>query len=236
MNENQLSKRLEQVSIFIPKDSRLADIGSDHAYLPVALALQGKITYAIAGEVVTGPFESATKQVKKHGLQQQVLVRLADGLDAIAAEDEIDTITICGMGGSLIRDILEAGWNKQRIFGHERLILQPNIGEKNVREWLTVHGYTILAEAILKENQKIYEIIVAERCQTRQAYSQKEQRFGPILLKERTELFKEKWHSELIQRETIVAQLQKSEHNQKLRIQALKEEIAEIKEIIADDN
>lgn len=235
MNENQLSKRLEVVGTFVPENSRLADIGSDHAYLPVALALQEKITYAVAGEVAKGPFESAMKQVKKHHLEDQVVVRLADGLAAITSEDQVDTITICGMGGSLIRTILDAGWNNQRLVGSERLILQPNIGERNVREWLTIHGYTILFEAILKENKKIYEVVVAERCQTRPAYSQREQQFGPLLLQERTELFKEKWRRELVQREHILAKLQRVGNQQEARIQALMEEITEIKEVIGND-
>ena len=109
MNENQLSKRLATVGDLIPRGSRLADIGSDHAYLPVALMLENKLSFAVAGEVVEGPYQSAKTQVSKSNLTDKIIVRLANGLDAIEPEDQIDVISICGMGGTLIRDILEAG-------------------------------------------------------------------------------------------------------------------------------
>lgn len=236
MNENQLSKRLEQVGKFVPEQSRLADIGSDHAYLPVALVLQNKIPFAVAGEVVKGPFESAKKQVRKNALEQQITVRLADGLDAVEPTDKITAVTICGMGGTLIRDILEAGWNKQRLNGTEQLILQPNIGEKNVRDWLTVHGYTILEEQILEENNKIYEIIVAARKTTRIAYSENEKLFGPILRQQCSTIFKKKWQRELAQREHILAQLAQSDADQEARIEQLEREINEIKEVLTDES
>lgn len=236
MNENLLSKRLARVGELVPEQSRLADIGSDHAYLPVALVLQKKLEFAVAGEVVTGPFEAAKKQVRKNGLNDQIAVRLADGLDAVEEADEITAVTICGMGGVLIRDILEAGWTNQRLQGNERLVLQPNIGEKPLRDWLTSHGYTIIDEDILEENNKIYEIIVAARRATRVAYSAKERLFGPVLLKKRSPIFYKKWQSEVKQRETILAQLTKASGDQTIRIQQIEKEIAEIKEVLPDES
>ncbi|MBM7688005.1 SAM-dependent methyltransferase [Enterococcus ureilyticus] len=236
MNENQLSKRLARVGELVPEQSRLADIGSDHAYLPVALVLQKKLDFAVAGEVVNGPFEAAKKQVKKNGLNDQITVRLADGLDAVEETDKITAVTICGMGGVLIRDILEAGWKNQRLQGNERLVLQPNIGEKPLRDWLTVHGYTIIDEDILEENNKIYEIIVACRQEVRVAYSEKERLFGPILLKKRSSIFQRKWQGEVKQRETILAQLAKASGDQQARIQQIEKEITEIKEVLSNES
>jgi tRNA (adenine22-N1)-methyltransferase len=236
MNENQLSKRLERVGAFVPEQSRLADIGSDHAYLPVALMLQNKLSFAVAGEVVKGPYESAKKQVQKNGLQEKIIVRLADGLEAVEAADAIDAVTICGMGGALIRSILDTGWHNQRLQGSERLILQPNIGEKNLRDWLTDHGYTILDEDILEENHKIYEIIVAAREKDRIAYTEMERLFGPILLKKRSAIFLKKWQQELKQREYVLKQLAQAtgEHEEKTaRIQT---ELLQIKEVLADES
>ena len=89
MNHLDLSQRLAAVGEFVPESARLADIGSDHAYLPVALMLKGKIKYAVAGEVVQGPYESARKQVQKDGLEDRITVRLANGLDAIQPQDAI---------------------------------------------------------------------------------------------------------------------------------------------------
>ena len=109
MDGNKLSYRLQKVAEYVPADSRLADIGSDHAYLPAYLALKGKINFGIAGEVVKGPFQNAQNEIKKENLQEIVDVRLADGLAAVELSDEINVVTICGMGGPLICQILEEG-------------------------------------------------------------------------------------------------------------------------------
>ncbi|WP_195273098.1 tRNA (adenine(22)-N(1))-methyltransferase [Enterococcus mundtii] len=230
MNHTELSKRLETVGRFVPEAARLADIGSDHAYLPVALMLKGKIDFAVAGEVVKGPFESAKRQVSKNGLSERIEVRLANGLDAIEKQDQINAITIAGMGGSLIRDILESGRQNQRLSGKERLILQPNIGEKTLRTWLKENNYQIIAEEILEENKKIYEIIVAEKKEQPIEYSEKELMFGPHLLAEKNAIFLAKWQRELKQREVILEQLKNaSEQN---RHETIQQEVEWIKEVL----
>ncbi|KPY30204.1 Uncharacterized protein ALO65_01931 [Pseudomonas syringae pv. papulans] len=127
LNEQRLSMRLERVATHVPAGARLADIGSDHGYLPVALLNRGAISAAVAGEVALTPFCAAERTVRENDLEDQVSVRLADGLAAIEAQDAITAISLCGMGGETIRDILEAG--KARLSGQERLILQPNGGE-----------------------------------------------------------------------------------------------------------
>lgn len=230
MNHTELSKRLETVGRFVPEAARLADIGSDHAYLPVALMLKGKIDFAIAGEVVKGPFESAKRQVMKNGLSERIEVRLANGLDAIEKDDHISAITIAGMGGSLIRDILESGRQNQRLSGEERLILQPNIGEKTLRTWLKENNYQIIAEEIIEENKKIYEIIVAEQKELPIDYSEKELMFGPFLLQQKNVAFSAKWQRELKQREVILEQLKNaSEQN---RYETIQQEVEWIKEVL----
>lgn len=231
MNHLDLSKRLELVGEFVPQGAFLADIGSDHAYLPVSLMLKGKIEFAVAGEVVKGPYESARKQVQKNGLEDRIIVRLANGLEAIEATDQISAITIAGMGGSLIRDILEAGNQNKRLIGNERLILQPNIGEQTLRKWLQDNHYQIIDEKILEENKKIYEIIVAEKTQKPRIYNEKEIMFGPVLLTAQTEIFKLKWERELKQRKIILSQLTKAA-NQEERIEVIKKEIQLIEEVL----
>ena len=231
MNEQELSMRLAKVGEFVPKGARLADIGSDHAYLPVSLMLKGQISYAVAGEVVKGPFESAQKQVRKNGLSEQIIVRLADGLSAIELSDEINAITIAGMGGTLIRSILQAGQDNQRLTGQERLILQPNVGEKTLREWLMTNGYSIMTEEILEENKKIYEIIVAEKQPA--TYTEQELFFGPFLLKEKSQIFIEKWQDELQSRRYVLGQLEKAEVKPLEKIQAIEKEMQWIQEVLA---
>lgn len=233
MNEQLLSKRLEQVGRFVPKDARLADIGSDHAYLPVALTLKGVLSYAIAGEVVKGPYQSAKRQVEKQHLQHVIDVRLADGLEAITLADKIDTITIAGMGGSLIRSILENGDQKKRLAHRERLILQPNIGEKTLREWLVAHRYKIVDETILTENQKIYEIIVAEPSDTAVVYTPQDLLFGPILRQQHTPTLVEKWSREAKQREYVLTQLQQAATLNQEKYDQTKQELDWIMEELA---
>ncbi|WP_414841849.1 tRNA (adenine(22)-N(1))-methyltransferase [Enterococcus saccharolyticus] len=232
MNEQELSQRLARVGSHVPQDARLADIGSDHAYLPVALMLKNKITFAVAGEVVKGPFQSAEKQVRKSGLTDQIVVRLADGLDAIEETDRINAITIAGMGGTLIRSILEAGKQHGRINGSERLILQPNVGEKTLREWLVENEYTIIEEEILAENKKIYEIIVAEK-QEPVSYSDRELFFGPHLLKEKNDVFIQKWQREIAGKERVLAQLEKAEEKPLEKVTEIQTQLAWIKEVLA---
>ena len=99
--------RLERVAANVPAGARLADIGSDHGYLPVALMRRGVITAAVAGEVATTPFYAAQRTVRDNGLEQHISVRLADGLAAIEPGDGITAISVCGMGGETIRDILD---------------------------------------------------------------------------------------------------------------------------------
>ncbi|MFC4771679.1 tRNA (adenine(22)-N(1))-methyltransferase [Enterococcus hermanniensis] len=233
MNAKDLSMRLQRAAEYVPQGARLADIGSDHAYLPVALMLQNRISYGIAGEVVKGPFESAKRQVAKNGLVDKIDVRLADGLEAITLADDISAVTICGMGGVLIRDILQRGKEQTRLSGNERLILQPNVGERQLRGWLVQEGYTIIAESILEENQKVYEIIVAEKKDETTAYSAKEVFFGPHLLQEQNKIFIEKWQHKLIKSEKILASLKRSDQDVADKIKEVEQEITWIQEVIA---
>ncbi|KPX65536.1 hypothetical protein ALQ99_01430 [Pseudomonas syringae pv. lapsa] len=190
LNEQRLSMRLERVATHVPPGARLADIGSDHGYLPVALLNRGVIAAAVAGEVALTPFCAAERTVRENDLEDQVSVRLADGLAAIEAEDAITAISLCGMGGETIRDILEAG--KARLSGQESLILQPNGGEQPLRVWLMKHDYRIVSEEVLRENRFDYEIIVAERTGPVK-YTAEELFFGPLQMQARSPAFLLKW-------------------------------------------
>lgn len=202
----QLSKRLEAVGSFVKKDAILADIGSDHAYLPAYLVQQGIVQKAIAGEVVKGPFESAVRNVKRHGYTDSITVRLASGLMAIKKEDAVDTVTIAGMGGSLIATILNEGLNQLK--NVQRIITQPNIHARAIREWAVVNGWKIVEEMILKEDGKIYEIVVLEKGQ--QKYSELEMLVGPFLLAEKNAVFIEKWTSEIQQWHEVLRSLEQA--------------------------
>ncbi|MGX9378889.1 tRNA (adenine(22)-N(1))-methyltransferase [Pseudomonas sp. JQ36] len=198
MNEHTLSMRLERVAAHVPAGARLADIGSDHGYLPVALMRRGAIVAAVAGEVALTPFHAAVRTVRDNDLQQHISVRLASGLAAIEPDDGITAISLCGMGGETIRDILDS--DKARLSGHERLILQPNGGEQPLRQWLMDNGYRILDEEVLQENRFFYEIIVAERGGPVR-YSAEQLYFGPLLMQARSPAFLVKWQRSLRQQQ-----------------------------------
>ncbi len=234
VDEKHLSARLACVASLVPAGARVADIGSDHAYLPAALVLDGKINFAIAGEVVKGPYENAVHEIKDHQLEGQVISRLADGLAAIEPADKVDTITIAGMGGSLIASILEKGKNK--LTEIKRLVLQPNVGESQLREWLMNNHYQIMTEKIIEEDNHIYEIIVAEPSVVPFRYSKYELDFGPFLLENKGPVFKKKWQ-EYLQREAhVIDQMQKAQQPPVKKINEINQFLSQVKEAIADDN
>ncbi|MGY3703443.1 SAM-dependent methyltransferase [Vagococcus martis] len=233
MDYQQLSNRLEAVAKLVPQGSFLADIGSDHAYLPAHLILNHQITGAIAGEVVKGPYESAEKLVNDLLLTDKIDVRLGDGLEVIKPYDNVSAITICGMGGTLIRDILERGKNKNRLTRKELLILQPNVGSHVLRHWLVENHYIIQDEKILSENDKTYEIIVAEASDRKVELTESEELFGPVLMKESSDVFKAKWQFELEQYERVINQLSQSKTNQDKKIAQINHQCDLIKEVLS---
>ena len=220
-----ISKRLELVASFVPRGAILLDVGSDHAYLPIDLVERGRIKSAIAGEVVEGPYQSAVKNVEAHGLKEKIQVRLANGLAAFEEADQVSVITIAGMGGRLIATILEEGLDK--LASVERLILQPNNREDDLRIWLEDHGFQIVAESILEEAGKFYEILVVEAGQMNLLAS--DVRFGPFLSKEVSPVFIQKWQKEADKLEFALSQI--PEKNLEER-QVLVDKIQAIKEVL----
>ena len=214
MNEMKLSKRLETVANFILKGTVFADIGSDHAYLPCYSILQGIAKGAIAGEITDGPFISAKKQVIKCELTDVISVRQGDGLSVIEEGESVDCITIAGMGGGLIKKILEDGASK--LTGVKRLILQPNIHANFIRQWMIDNGWELIAEEIIEEDNKIYEILVAEIGSPMRPYQTNSLQagllLGPHLAKKKSAVFQKKWTQECNHWKTIVQQLEQAGH------------------------
>ncbi|SER82837.1 tRNA (adenine(22)-N(1))-methyltransferase TrmK [Psychrobacillus sp. OK032] len=219
MNAKNLSERLKTVASFVEKNTILADIGSDHAYLPCYLVHTGIITQGIAGEVVKGPFESALKQVRSEGLEKQIDVRFGNGLEVIEKTDNVQTITIAGMGGPLIASILEAG--KDKLDTIETLILQPNIHAKAIREWAMKENWKIVNETILEEHDKIYEVVVLQK--GLMELTEAELLVGPFLMKEKSSVFQKKWSNELSEWQRIMDQLNKTVESKD--VQQKKEEL-----------
>lgn len=222
MNEVNLSKRLKRVFDYIPEGTKLADIGSDHAYLPCYAVLNKRCNSAIVGEITEGPYNSARSTIRQSGLEGIVEARMGDGLEVLVP-NEVDVITIAGMGGSLISSILEKG--KEKLQGVETLVLQPNIGAHQIRNWLDKEGYSLVEEDILEEDGKIYEILVASKSNPNSAYGEKkdmEQFIGPYLLKNKNDAFKKKWEHEKNNFERILTQLESAKQTEE-SVQKIKE-------------
>lgn len=213
MNAQKLSKRLEKVASFVPTGAVVADIGSDHAYLPCYLVLKGIASRAVAGEVVKGPYESAVKQVRTEGLTDKITVRMADGLAAVEEGDEITAVTIAGMGGPLIVSILEK--HPQALKTVTRLILQPNIHAKAIREWALANRWAIQDEVILEEDGKVYEVLVLQRGEMN--LTEAEILLGPKLMNTKSPVFIEKWSREIANWQRVqqaIAQAETTPENQ----------------------
>lgn len=173
-----LSPRLAAAAAYVRPGQPLADIGTDHAYLPAHLVEAGAVPRAIAADVLPGPLEAARTTVQEAGLTQNIELRLGNGLKVLRP-GEVATVTICGMGGPLIADILEAG----PLAGVERLVLQPMGGEETLRRWLMEHGWYIIDETLVEDGGRIYVVMAAEPGHMDLTWA--EAFLGPHLLKKR---------------------------------------------------
>ncbi|MDO4285373.1 MAG: class I SAM-dependent methyltransferase [Eubacteriales bacterium] len=153
-----LSKRLRTLCQMVTADSRLCDVGCDHALVPLALLEEGRIPSALAMDVARGPLLAAAANVEAHGYERQVQTRLSDGLGAYEI-GEADTLVIAGMGGPLIREILEREPQKAQSF--RELVLEPQSEVHEVRSALRGMGIGIVSEKMVEEDGKFYPVIRA---------------------------------------------------------------------------
>lgn len=137
---------------------KIADIGTDHAYIPIYMIQNNLAESFIAGDVRKGPVDIAKSNVKKHNLTDKIDVRLGSGL-SVLKKGEVDTIIIAGMGGQLISEIIDADISIARECS---LILQPMNGQYELRHYLHKNGFTITNEDIAIEGFKVYNIINAK--------------------------------------------------------------------------
>jgi len=152
----ELSARLKSVADQVPSGVVLADIGTDHAYLPVWLLLNGQISSAIAADLREGPLSRARETAALYGVSDKISFRLCNGLADIAAH-EADVISIAGMGGETIAAILNAApWTKEG----KVLLLQPMTSFPDLRLWLQENGYCIEREILSKEGRRLYSCLV----------------------------------------------------------------------------
>lgn len=155
-----LDSRLYAAAELVRKDTVFADIGTDHAYLPIHLIQSGKCTRGYASDLRKGPLQSAVKNLNKYGCADNVECILSDGLKAYGVNSAEDYI-IAGMGGELIAKILDNA--PFEITSRYNFILQPMTREEELRQYLTDHGFSVLCEKAVSDKDKSYIIILANK-------------------------------------------------------------------------
>lgn len=189
----QISKRLETVAGMVTPGLALADVGTDHAYIPIYLVGNQIVPRAVAMDIGRGPLARAQEHIRAYGLEAQIETRLSDGLDALA-EGEAQSIVIAGMGGQLAVRILTKG--AAQAMACREVILQPQSELRLVRSYLYSAGYRILQEELVYEGGKFYPMM---KCVPKgqsdwaeaMAITEPGLRFGPLLLAGRHPVLRE---------------------------------------------
>lgn len=176
----ELSKRLQAVADLVTADYKLADIGTDHAYIPIYLTQQKKITEAVALDVNEGPLQRAEEHIRENGLEAEIETRLSNGFQALQP-GEVQSAVIAGMGGGLVIRILTEGAEVVRKL--EECILQPQSEIEKVRAFLLEKGYEFLEEDMVCEDGKYYPMMKAKPGEmTGESWKPEELEYGKYLL------------------------------------------------------
>lgn len=238
----ELSKRLQTVASAVTPGSRVADIGTDHGYVPIYLIKNNLCPQAFALDVNAGPLARAQEHVQAEGLTDRIETRLGNGLEPVNPE-EVDTVVIAGMGGDLICRILQAA--PSFFSAGKEFVLQPQSEWFKVRHFLHDMGYHIEKEWFLKEDGKYYVIlkadVSADGCKEKYpdefAYQ-----YGACLLEERNSALIEYLENEMKKKKNILSHLEKgssidsaearenpeNKEKRQLRCQMLKKEVEDI--------
>ena len=189
----KLSKRLSACLDALSSLSTIADIGTDHAYLPCFGVANGIIDAAIAIDVIDGPLAQARATIADYGLAEKIELRKGSGLQPLVV-GEVDGVNIAGMGGKLIAQLLLESLPVAKPM--KRLVLQPQAGEATLRRTLFENDFAIIDELLLEEDGLIYTIITAEPGTVE--WNELDIEFGPILRHSvENQLFQQKWQHEL---------------------------------------
>ncbi|QVK20264.1 SAM-dependent methyltransferase [Mycoplasmatota bacterium] len=192
----KISKRLKKCADYVLPNSIVADVGTDHALLPIYLIENNIASKVIASDVCKGPLKMALKNVKQNNLEDKIEIILSDGIEHL--NNVVDTLIISGMGGKLIATIL----THENINKFKRLILQPNVASNILRIHLQEIGFKIIYEEMIYEKESYYEILVCEKGEMN--LSEREIFFGPIIINNKTKNFINHYQNELNKYENII--------------------------------
>ena len=221
----QLSKRLSSVAWMVTVGNCLADVGTDHGYVPIYLYERNRIPRAIAMDVNKGPLERAKVHIEEYGFQEAIKTRLSDGLAALNA-GEADSVVIAGMGGPLMIRILSA--YPEVTASLKELILQPQSEISEVRIWLYEQGYEIVEEHMVYEDGKYYPMFKAVKASEGKKLSDLEYKFGRLEVLKEKDVLKAFLQREISGKNAILEKLLKEQTEKSLG------RIEEIKALITD--
>ena len=224
----ELSYRLNKIAEKVTINGIIADIGTDHAYIPIFLYKNNKIKSAIACDISKGSLQKAVDNINKYNLQNNIQTRLGNGLEKITLEDNVDTIIIAGMGGMLMIDILEKG--KIIVNSVKELILQPQKDIDKVREYLHKNKFKIIDDEMLKDDGKYYTIIKAIKGNEDKLYKTEEYIFGRFEIDSKCKILKEYIEDQLYKMEIVLKNIK--ETNVQSRILEIEDNIKMYKEVL----
>lgn len=226
----QLSERLSSVASMVTAGNCLADVGTDHGYVPIYLYERNIIPRAIAMDVNKGPLERAALHIAESGMKEAIETRLSDGLTALKP-GEADSIVIAGMGGPLMIRILSA--YPEVTASAKELILQPQSEIAEVRIWLCEHGYEIVEEHMVFEDGKYYPMFKAVKNPEAEKLSDLEYKFGRFSVLGERSVLKAYLVREAANKQSILKKLtEENSEKSRGRAEEIKALIAELEEML----
>jgi len=230
MEKIQLSARLQLIADMVPECKAMADVGTDHGYLPIALTQMDKVQKAYAMDINKGPLAKAMENIEKANAEVLVTTVLSDGLEHL--QSDTDVLVIAGMGGMLIGQILEK--EKPKLEGLSHMVLSPHLDQEAMRRKVHALGWQIVDERMIEDKGKYYTVMLCIKGQ--EIYTDLEYKYGAKLMAERDPY----WQADLSQRlrklEIIKEGLEaRVTENTRERLHEIIEHINEIKVVLDNE-
>lgn len=228
----QLSQRLSSVASMVTAGNCLADVGTDHGYVPIYLYERKIIPHAIAMDINKGPLERAALHIAESGMKEAIETRLSDGLTALKP-GEADSVVIAGMGGPLIIRILSA--HPEITESLKELILQPQSEISEVRIWLYEQGYEIVEEHMVFEDGKYYPMFKAVKNPEAEKLTNLEYKYGKISVLGEPEVLRAYLVREIANKQNILQKLsEETTEKSKDRAVEIKALLTELEEMLSE--
>lgn len=228
----KLTPRLAAIAKLIPAGSVVADIGTDHAYLPLYLVQEQVCPRVVASDLNPAPLAQARETVAAFNCLHKIDLRLGNGLAVLSPEDGIDTVVIAGLGGHTIIKILQEGLD--RVPGLKRLILQPMKESGALRVWLAQNNFALAGETLVLEGNRLYEIILAAPGKEKEKDLFRLS-LGPRLLENKPVLLDRLLREKIRKMETVRNSLKRSKSDRTERkLKEVEENLANLEEVLSN--